>query len=46
MMALAYGAAGIGLIGLVFTAFGLLHPDALHHATHWFAHFFQASGAH
>jgi hypothetical protein len=50
MMALAYGAAGVGLIGLTFAALGLLAPDALHdllhHATHWFAHFFQAAGAH
>ena len=46
MIALAYGAIGVGLIGLVFTALGLLAPDALHHATHWFAPFFQASGAH
>jgi hypothetical protein len=42
MMALAYGAAGIGVIGIMFTTLGLLAPDALHDAVHWFSHFFQA----
>jgi Domain of unknown function (DUF4337) len=42
MMALAYGAAGIGVIGIMFTTLGLLAPDALHDAAHWFSHFFQA----
>jgi hypothetical protein len=30
MMLLAYGAAGLGVIGLVFTALGLLAPHAVH----------------
>jgi hypothetical protein len=29
MLALVYGAAGLGLIGLLFTGFGLFAPDAL-----------------
>ncbi len=43
-MALAYGAAAVGVIGLVFTGLGLFAPEALHEAVHWFSHFFQAAG--
>jgi metal-dependent amidase/aminoacylase/carboxypeptidase family protein len=46
MMALAYGAAVVGVIGLIFTGLGLLAPAALHDAMHWFSHFFQAAGTH
>jgi hypothetical protein len=46
MMALAYGAAGVGVIGLVFTGLGLFAPKVPHDAIHWFSHFFQAAGAH
>jgi hypothetical protein len=30
MLALAYVAAGLGVVGLIFTAIGLLSPHALH----------------
>jgi hypothetical protein len=46
IMALAYGAAGVGVIGLIFTGFGLLAPNAVHDLMHWLAHFFQAAGTH
>jgi hypothetical protein len=46
MIALAYGAAGVGVIGLIFTAMGLLAPNVPHDLAHWFSHFFQAAGAH
>lgn len=45
-MALAYGAAAVGIIGLVFTGLGLFAPEAMHEATHWFSHFFQPEAAH
>jgi hypothetical protein len=50
MMALAYGAAGVGVIGLIFTALGLFAPDVLHDVAHWFSHwfsqFFPTAGTH
>jgi hypothetical protein len=46
IMALAYGAGGLGVIGLIFTGFGLLAPNALHDLMHWLSHFFQAAGTH
>jgi Domain of unknown function (DUF4337) len=46
IMALAYGAAGVGVIGLIFTGFGLLAPNAVHDLMHWLSHFFQAAGTH
>jgi hypothetical protein len=46
MIALAYGAAGIGIIGLLFTGFGLLAPDLPHDLTHWFSHIFAAAPSH
>jgi hypothetical protein len=46
MMALAYGAAGVGVIGLIFTALGLFAPNVPHDLIHWFSHYFQAAGSH
>jgi hypothetical protein len=46
VVALAYGAAGLGVIGLIFTGLGLFAPDALHDLTHWFGHFFASGGGH
>jgi hypothetical protein len=46
MIGLAYGAAGLGVIGLIFTGIGLFAPNAPHDAMHWFGHLFQAAGAH
>jgi Domain of unknown function (DUF4337) len=37
MLALVYGAAGLGVIGLAFTAFGLFAPDAVERLQHMFA---------
>jgi hypothetical protein len=42
MLALVYGAAGLGLIGLVFTGLGLFAPDAVERVQHMFA----AAGGH
>jgi Domain of unknown function (DUF4337) len=46
MMALAYGAAGVGVIGLIFAGLGLFAPNVPHDLIHWFSHFFQAAGSH
>ena len=46
ILALAYGAAGLGLIGLGFTCLGLFAPDLPHEALHWLTHLFQAGGSH
>ncbi len=40
MMALAYGAAGLGVVGLIVMGFGLLVPHFVHDLVHWFSHFF------
>jgi Domain of unknown function (DUF4337) len=37
MLALVYGAAGLGLIGLIFTGFGLFEPEMLEQVQHMFA---------
>ncbi len=42
MLALVYGAAGLGAIGLVFTGFGLFAPDAVERLQHMFT----AAGGH
>jgi hypothetical protein len=46
MIALAYGAAGVGVVGLIFTGIGLFAPQVPHELTHWLSHFFQSAGAH
>jgi hypothetical protein len=46
MIALAYGAAAVAGIGLIFTGFGLFAPNAPHDLIHWTSHFFQHAGAH
>jgi Domain of unknown function (DUF4337) len=45
-IALAYGAAGVGVVGLIFTGVGLFAPQVPHELTHWLSHFFQSAGAH
>jgi len=44
MMVLAYGAIGVAILGLAFTAFGLLVPELPHDILHWVQHLFAASG--
>jgi uncharacterized protein DUF4337 len=46
MIALVYGAIGLGLIGLMFTGMGLFAPHAPHDLIHWVEHLFKASGTH
>jgi hypothetical protein len=46
MIALAYGAAGVAGVGLIFTGFGLFAPNLPHDLVHWVSHFFAAAGAH
>jgi uncharacterized iron-regulated membrane protein len=43
MMALAYGAVGLAIIGLLFTGMGLYSPDTPHDVMHWAEHLFAAS---
>ncbi len=44
MMALAYLAGAIGLVGLMFTGVGLFAPELPHDLLHWFQHLFAAGG--
>ena len=46
MIALAYGAAGVGVIGLIFTGIGLFAPQVPHELMHLLPHGLQAAGAH
>jgi hypothetical protein len=46
IIALAYAAGALGILGIAFTGVGLFAPEALHDATHWIEHLFMASGAH
>jgi len=46
MMSLAYAAIGVGLLGLVLTGTGLVMPEALHDALHWFETLFAGGGGH
>ena len=46
MIALAYGAAGVGVIGLIFAGLGLFAPSVPHDLIHWFSHYLQAAGSH
>ena len=45
MIVLAYGAAALGVLGLVFTGIGLFAPEVPHDVLHWVAHFFEGGGA-
>jgi len=38
LMALAFGAGGLGVVGLIVMCFGLFAPNVLHDAVHWFSH--------
>jgi ABC-type nickel/cobalt efflux system permease component RcnA len=38
MLALVYGAAGLGIIGIIFTSFGLFAPEMLEHLQQMFEH--------
>jgi len=44
MLLLVYGAAGLGVIGLMFTGFGVFAPEMLEHLQHWFEHAGPAAG--
>ena len=46
MMALAYAAIGVGLLGVVLTGSGLFMPELLHNILHWFEVLFAGGGAH
>jgi hypothetical protein len=46
LVLLAYAAAGLGIVGLIFTGFGLFAPTIPHDVLHWVEQFFVASGAH
>ena len=46
MIALAYGAGALGVVGLLFTGLGLFAPDVPHDALHWFSHLFQGARTH
>jgi hypothetical protein len=44
MLALVYGAAGLGVLGLILTGFGLFAPDMLEHLQHMLDHAGPAAG--
>jgi Domain of unknown function (DUF4337) len=46
MVALAYGAIGVGVVGLIFTGIGLFAPQLPHELMHLLPHGLQAAGAH
>jgi hypothetical protein len=46
MIALAYAAGGLGLIGLAFTGIALFAPEMPHDAMHWVEQFFHMGGGH
>jgi hypothetical protein len=46
IVALAYAAAGVGLIGLMFTGLGLFGPNVMHDVQHWLESLLQGSGHH
>ena len=45
MIVLAYGAAALGVIGLLFTGIGMFAPEVPHDVLHWLAHFFEGDHA-
>jgi hypothetical protein len=44
MMALAWAAIGVGVIGIVLTSTGIFAPELLHNILHWFEHLFAGGG--
>ena len=44
IVALAYGAVGVGLLGVVLTGTGLFMPELLHDILHWFEALFAGGG--
>jgi hypothetical protein len=46
MMALAWAAIGVGLLGIVLTGTGLFLPELLHDILHWFESLFASGGGH
>jgi hypothetical protein len=46
MMALAWAAIGVGLLGVVLTGTGLFMPELLHDTLHWFEALFAGGGGH
>jgi len=46
LMVMVYAAAGVGVIGLLFTALGLFAPNAPHDVLHWVQHLFSSGGGH
>ena len=46
MMALAWAAIGVGLLGAVLTGTGLFMPELLHNILHWFEALFTGGGHH
>jgi hypothetical protein len=46
MMALAWAAIGVGLLGIVLTGTGLFMPELLHNILHWFETLFAGGGGH
>jgi hypothetical protein len=46
MVALVYGAVGVGMIGLIATGLGLWAPNVPHDVMHWFAQLSAAGGGH
>ena len=46
MMALAWAAIGVGVLGVVLTGTGLFLPELLHDVLHWFEGLFAGGGGH
>jgi hypothetical protein len=43
---LAYGAAGLGVVGIIFTGIALFVPNLPHDVIHWIEQLFSAGGGH
>jgi hypothetical protein len=46
ILTLAYAAAGVGVIGLIFSSLGLFAPNVPHDVLHWVQHLFSSGGTH
>jgi hypothetical protein len=46
MIILAYGAAGLGVVGIIFTGIALFVPNLPHDVIHWIEQLFSAGGGH